>query len=61
MAQPKANQPNLALRDVALHNPALRSSREGSLELFERNWRAYRAVVDHDLMEHRALTDALKA
>ncbi|MGB7563601.1 MAG: class I SAM-dependent methyltransferase [Prochlorococcaceae cyanobacterium] len=56
MAQPKANQPNLALRDVAL-----RSSRDGSLELFERNWRAYRAVVDHDLMEHRALTDALKA
>ncbi|MCP9915611.1 methyltransferase domain-containing protein [Cyanobium sp. ATX 6F1] len=31
------------------------------MELFERNWRTYRAVVDHDLMEHRALSDVLKA
>ncbi len=56
MAQPKANHPNATLRNLALRN-----RRDGSLELFERNWRAYRAVVDHDLMEHRALTDALKA
>lgn len=47
--------------NATLRNAAHRNSRDGSLELFEHNWRAYRAVVDHDLMEHRALTDALKA
>ncbi|MCP9848586.1 class I SAM-dependent methyltransferase [Cyanobium sp. Morenito 9A2] len=31
------------------------------MELFERSWRTYRAVVDHDLMEHRSLTSTLGA
>lgn len=30
-----------------------------SLALFEQSWRAYRGIVDHDYMEHRALTAAV--
>jgi hypothetical protein len=56
MVQTNANHRNATLRNLAHRN-----SRDGSLGLFERNGRAYRAVVDHDRMEHRALTDALKA
>lgn len=56
----------MGLRSVSHRTTIQRSvtvpeAHDGSLELFERNWRAYRAVVDHDLMEHRALTRALKA
>jgi SAM-dependent methyltransferase len=29
------------------------------MDLFDRQWSTYRAVVDHDLMQHRALTAAL--
>jgi hypothetical protein len=36
-----------------------RNAHDSSLELFETNWRAYRGVVDLDLMEHRALTVAI--
>jgi SAM-dependent methyltransferase len=38
---------------------AHRNAHGSSLELFETNWRAYRDVVDLDLMEHRALTVAI--
>lgn len=33
----------------------------GSFALFERQWATYRAVVSHDLMEHRALASATAA
>lgn len=36
-----------------------RNAHGHSLDLFETHWRTYRAVVDHDLMEHQALTGAL--
>lgn len=39
---------------------AHRNVHDTSLDLFESNWRAYRGVVDHDLMEHRALTASLE-
>lgn len=29
------------------------------MEFFEQQWTSYRAIVDHDLMEHRALTAAV--
>lgn len=29
------------------------------MDFFDRQWSTYRAVVDHDLMQHRALTAAL--
>lgn len=29
------------------------------MEFFEQQWSSYRAIVDHDLMEHRALTAAV--
>lgn len=31
------------------------------MDLFEKQWASYRAVVEHDLMEHRALADATAA
>lgn len=31
------------------------------IEMFRRNWTTYRRVVEHDLMEHRGLTEALAA
>ena len=31
------------------------------MDLFEKQWASYRAVVEHDLMEHRALTAATAA
>lgn len=31
------------------------------MEFFEQQWASYRAIVDHDLMEHRALTRATAA
>jgi len=31
------------------------------VDLFERQWSSYRAVVEHDLMEHRAAAMAVLA
>ena len=45
----------------AAAGPAGSNVARDSLELFTRSWRAYRHVVDLDLMEHRALTRALEA
>jgi hypothetical protein len=30
----------------------------GVMDFFERQWSSYRAIVEHDLMEHRAVADA---
>mgnify|MGYP003337045395 CR=1 FL=1 len=31
---------------------------QGRMDFFDRQWRSYRAIVDHDLMEHRAVAEA---
>jgi hypothetical protein len=31
------------------------------MDFFDRQWRSYRAIVDHDLMEHRAVAAATAA
>jgi trans-aconitate methyltransferase len=31
------------------------------MDLFEKQWASYRAVVEHDLMEHQAVADATAA
>jgi ubiquinone/menaquinone biosynthesis C-methylase UbiE len=33
----------------------------GRMDFFDRQWRSYRAIVDHDLMEHRAVAAATAA
>ena len=34
------------------------ASIRGVMDFFERQWSSYRAIVEHDLMEHRAVADA---
>jgi SAM-dependent methyltransferase len=43
----------------AADGPAHANAAAESLELFRRSWQSYRLVLEHDLMEHRSLTDAL--
>ncbi len=34
---------------------------QGRMDFFDRQWRSYRAIVDHDLMEHRAVAASTAA
>lgn len=46
----------MLIRPLAALIPASPASR---MDFFDRQWATYRAVVDHDLMQHRALTAAV--
>lgn len=56
-APPPSSEPPGAIS--AAEGPAHANAAAESLELFRRSWQSYRLVLDHDLMEHRALSGVL--